>query len=514
MNALEFTMGLNSANFIKNVLAAETVMGGLRVIAEGVEAVFRKMDSAIERAAGLEQLSKRTGESVGALYKLQEGFEAVGLSADSIPTMLLRLQNSLSGVNEMGQRTGSIFARIGLDRQSLARMDASGQINAITAALNKLPKAQMSGMAMQIFGRFGAGDIMQIARSGDAWRESQANAQKYAALMEKLAPLAEKYEQTLKYTKMQWDAIWSVVALNILPVMQRLLEQVKKLDVSKFIADLEKVGKGIAGAIIEGHVEELLEDSLAAAWEQGKYYGERVFYALAAFFGDALMAVLSAVFVNLAGMLATALANGLAIGVSKVASKMDDKVISDANKMLKTIDEMPEEAKKNLPPGEVEHWKQMITDAGSDKAVQSGTQQGLMQQIGDSAAQNIHDGLKKIAAGAIAGVKDAEAEWDKTAGNQPHPAWDKLKKDLLTYGAALGNLDAMTVPLPEPAAQNVEQSHYKPEFTSFEKMGFVMSGLGNPFESRKISLLEKIVENTKPASRVESGWTITPVNQV
>jgi hypothetical protein len=42
------------------------------------------------------------------------------------------------------------------------------------------------------------------------------------------------------------------------------------------------------------------------------------------------------------------------------------------------------------------------------------------------------------------------------------------------------------------------QNHYRPEFTSLEKMGFIMSGakVHNPYDQRKIDLLRQIVHNT------------------
>jgi hypothetical protein len=506
-------MGLNPANFIGNVLAAETVMGGLRAFAEGVESVFRRMDESIGRASGLEQLSKRTGETVGTLYQLQEGFKAVGLSADSIPMTLLRLQNSLAGVNEMGESTGNMFARLGLDRRSLEGMDAVGQINAITSALERLPKAQATGMAQQIFGRFGAGDVLQIARSGDAWRDAITNAQKYSSLMERLAPLAEKYKQTLHYITMEWDLIWDQVALNILPVMQRLLERVKELDVSKFIQQLDKVGKGISGAIIEGHVEELLQDSLAAAWEQGKYYGERVFFSLAAFFGDALEGVLSVVFVNMGTMLATAIGDGFWAGQQKIASRNDQGKIEELQNVKEqrasgTLD--PRNPWAQTSDAEID---QQIAKIQQDISVKNGTIDNLMAQMVDSADRNFEESLPKIAASLKKGAIDLEAEWDKTAGGKPHAALDKFFADVDKWSASA----AAFIPPPntdKPTDGLSPSGHYKPEFTSLEKMGFVMTGEGNPMREQ-VDLLRLIETNTRQNhTRMESGWLIQPVNEV
>jgi hypothetical protein len=75
---------------------------------------------------------------------------------------------------------------------------------------------------------------------------------------------------------------------------------------------------------------------------------------------------------------------------------------------------------------------------------------------------------------------------------------DKLENDfnkLIT--AAFGNpKDSNTA-----NAQNIGPgpNHFKPEFTSLEKMGFIMSGgkVQNPYHQRSIDLLQQIAENTK-----------------
>jgi hypothetical protein len=45
----------------------------------------------------------------------------------------------------------------------------------------------------------------------------------------------------------------------------------------------------------------------------------------------------------------------------------------------------------------------------------------------------------------------------------------------------------------------IKLNHFEPQFTSLEKMGFIMSGskVQNPYEQRQIDLLQQIAENTK-----------------
>lgn len=66
---------------------------------------------------------------------------------------------------------------------------------------------------------------------------------------------------------------------------------------------------------------------------------------------------------------------------------------------------------------------------------------------------------------------------------------------------------------PEQSGRNEFRSH-KPEFTSLEKMGFIMSGskVHNPYDQRKIDLLQQIVHNT--SQRVGLGWGASDPNHV
>ena len=98
------------------------------------------MSSAIERGAHLEDLSARTGESVANLYQLEEAFKRAGLAADSVPGTILRVRKALSGVNELGGETNSIFAALGLDRASLAKDDPLDAIQKISGALSRLKR--------------------------------------------------------------------------------------------------------------------------------------------------------------------------------------------------------------------------------------------------------------------------------------------------------------------------------------------------------------------------------------
>ena len=268
-NVLEFALGLETGGFVTKVVSAEAVLGGLRKMAEGVEFVFRKMNESVERAAGLETLHKRTGETVGTLYQLQEAFKAIELSADTVPTMLLRIQRALSGVNEMGLQTSSAFARMGLDIGVLKNQDAATQIRMLTDGLAKLPKEQAAGVASQIFGRFGMGDILQISRSGAQFDEALAKARQFAGIYTLLAPLAEKYERTFLTLRCNGTPSGPKLRSNCCRCLQEVLDKVQRLNVTKFAQNLGDAIRPVEEAFAEGKITDLIEAGFEAAIETG-----------------------------------------------------------------------------------------------------------------------------------------------------------------------------------------------------------------------------------------------------
>lgn len=67
--------------------------------------------------------------------------------------------------------------------------------------------------------------------------------------------------------------------------------------------------------------------------------------------------------------------------------------------------------------------------------------------------------------------------------------------------AVIGKPDSLAgdARVPHGKSAGFSPDHYQPEFTSLEKMGFIMSGskVQNPYDQRKVDLLQQIAENTR-----------------
>src|ERR1035438_2836463 len=135
---LQFTLGLEVSNFLHECGLSSAAILGLERVGEGLRGVMERTWGAIEQAGALEHLSRRTGETAGNLYRMQEGFKAAGVGAEPLGMMLYQMQKSLGGVNEMGEDTSSIFMRLGLSVASLKKQGGAGAFQEIIASLGKL----------------------------------------------------------------------------------------------------------------------------------------------------------------------------------------------------------------------------------------------------------------------------------------------------------------------------------------------------------------------------------------
>jgi hypothetical protein len=167
----------------------------------------------------------------------------------------------------------------------------------------------------------------------------------------------------------------------------------------------------------------------------------------------------------------------------------------------------------------------------------------ILKSVLDKTFQDIYQGMGKIPGlGKALGLSDYHAESfskiyegnlaDNAIENQSFDKFIAGGKDLFTqgmheFGTAINESKTGTAQgtphssVPSPVSKNssaksgsnehsratenmdkLDQSSFKPEFTSLEKMGFIMSGskVQNPYDQRKIDLLQQIAENTRPFS--------------
>ena len=259
MQASQFLGGLNAAGGGMNRLLGVTAavagaFGALTGLGEGLAGVMRE----INQGASKLDLSRRTGESVKSLTVLSYGFEQVGLSADGAVPLIAQMQKALGGMNEQGEPTNKVFEQLGLNIEELKGLDAPAAIQAITGKLAGLDKSTATNLAGKIFGRSGAGDALQIARSGSEFGDAIAEAEAYANTVARNAAAWKAIGDTITSIKLKSRGFFANIAEGATPGMQMFLDEINKVDFSDFGKRLGQALAGGAQAFKEGGLSDLV----------------------------------------------------------------------------------------------------------------------------------------------------------------------------------------------------------------------------------------------------------------
>jgi hypothetical protein len=284
--ALNFTMGLATTGFLSKLggaagslknfnalaLAANAGMAALTVGGAALGATLAGVFKEIEAGGAMQDLSNRTGETVSDLTKLQYAFKQVGLDGGSVAPLLGQMQKALGGVNENGEPTGKVFEQLGLSIEELKGMDAPAALDAITKKLVGLDKSTATNLSAKIFGRNGAGDALQIARSAGEFADGLKEAAPYAAIVARNAVAWKQIGDTMTNIGLKSKTFFAGIAEGAAPGMQVLLDKLNGVDFGSWGLKIGEALSVAAQAFKAGELGELLSLGLTAAFEKGALF--------------------------------------------------------------------------------------------------------------------------------------------------------------------------------------------------------------------------------------------------
>lgn len=227
---LEYSLGLSTTNFLGGIVGANQAVELFDKALSAVGSITEKVFGEIARGGALQDLSARTGESVGNLFKLQFAFEQSGVAAGNVGGVLLKFQKSLSGVGEMGENTAEAFKALGLSTAELASLDSPAALMKFFDAVNKLDRNSAADVVSRIFGRGAAGDILQLARDSKDFGENIKFSAEQAALFQRNAKAFDEFGDSIGKIKLQINGIFAGLAEEITPALNAIgpaLEQGK-----------------------------------------------------------------------------------------------------------------------------------------------------------------------------------------------------------------------------------------------------------------------------------------------
>jgi hypothetical protein len=453
-NVLSFALGLQAGGFIGPLGQASGALKGFVASALGFTGAIEGIFSVIEKGSALERLHRRTGEGVADLYELEKGFKAAGLEAEDVSPVLFKMEQSLGGVNEMGERTDDIFRRMGLDIRTLKKEDPARAMQDITKALGQFSQSGATKAAASIFGRGQGGNMVQLSRSSAAFAEGMAHAAKDAAVLARNAKTFERLSLTFDELKGKGQSFFLGLAEVAGPTFQKLADYLNGIDFSALGHKAGEIIRVLEEAFENARLGELLGDAMESGIEQGSNY----FLKVISGWGAALQKIIAnAIF----GAGSNQNPNGKKGSTASIlgieAKQLGVGFLGAADLLLAPFMESAEDKL-------AERLNQY--DALEDKLH---IKQG--QFIGG------HGSNLEGAAGAFReGFANADAFTTHQATDKLAKLYQEIAKSLSPLG---GFMDGITGK--KGGDKDLEPvAPYHEQFTSLEKMGFVMKGLNNP----------------------------------
>lgn len=502
---LQFSLGLATGGFLSPLNSTMSRLTGFIGGMVSLGAITEGVMSAIERGAALEHLSKRTNTSVADLFKLQRGFKAVGMDADAVGGILFKMQKSLGGVNEYGVDTKSIFHRMGLEIDTLKKMNAPQQLAAIAGALGKLSTTGAASAAGSIFGREGAQQMVQLSRSTGEFAEAMRKAQRDADNMQRNAAGFARLERGLVAIKGKVQSLFAGLAEGLAPSILSIEAMINKMDFTGFG---ENIGQQLGGimtaftqAFKEGKLSELIGDALQLGFDSLVIFAPGMFEKMGYFLLKAFESPLTQIQAGMEYAMTEAMIgpkSGLRAFLNNYSKlipglNLGDVLVGKGQRSFEDYlkDRKEEGVKFNLFGAETG-----IGDANTDsnKRLAAATEKfkgkwaGFSAKMGDfqSRAPNAFK-LSDIFGTPAKNFK----EFQKTGGTKSG-VWGPIA-DYMSRAPKPND----TVP-PPIGKLAPKENHYKPEASNLEKMGFIMGG-GRINPMRQVeNLLGKILDKLPP----------------
>ncbi|MBU3694792.1 MAG: hypothetical protein FGM40_08200, partial [Rhodocyclaceae bacterium] len=200
---------------VKSALA--TVGIGLASIAS-FDALANKIENVIQSAAGLQQLSERTGATVEGLSTLANVARLSGTDTESLATGLQKLARAMLDAQQGGTKTSAALAALGISTKDLASERPDQVFEQLAVALAKYQdSAAKTALVQELLGKSGANllpvmkDLVEI---GDL---------QYKVTAEQ-AHMADEYEKNLVRLRVSTDALFKTIGLELVPVLNAFVK--------------------------------------------------------------------------------------------------------------------------------------------------------------------------------------------------------------------------------------------------------------------------------------------------
>lgn len=248
---------------VKNALATFGV--GLASFAS-FDALAKKIEGVISSAAGLQQLSERTGATVENLSGLASVAKLSGTDTDLLAGGLQKLSRAMIDAQQGGTKTSAAFNAVGISSKDLVSKRPDEIFIRLATELAKYQDgAGKTALAQELLGKSGA-NLLPVMKDLADVGELQVK------VTSEQAQMADEYEKNLVRFKASTDAIFKKIGLELVPVLNAF---------TKAILESQNANDGLRAS-----VNSLAKDGSIRSWAEEAAIGLAYFIDVASVVPD------------------------------------------------------------------------------------------------------------------------------------------------------------------------------------------------------------------------------------
>lgn len=168
-----FNDGLNKATSMLSAFGSNaTAIGTTVAAAFSAQKIWGGITSEMQRILDVSKLARQAGVGASAFSGLTFAAEKTGLSADELSHAFTRVERVIYDASVAGGEAETVFTRLGLKSQDLARLAPEEAFKRIADAVSRLSNQfEKADVAQKLFGRGGA-DLLNFLNRGRAGIEA------------------------------------------------------------------------------------------------------------------------------------------------------------------------------------------------------------------------------------------------------------------------------------------------------------------------------------------------------
>ncbi len=247
------------ANVVKNSVLGLGVAGAAAGGALGVG-----IKKALDLGGQFSDVASQIGSTAGRAQMLSAAFENNGLSVEQMTTSINRMQRALVDAVDKGGETQRAFDAIGVDASTLIDGDPIGAFEKISEAIQTLDSpTERAARAMQIFGRSGAA-LQVLFDDPEALKNAREQIGTQADLLDESAAQFDRASDILGGVGKKFSGFFVGVGSEIVDQILPILETVNGIDLAPIGQRLGKALSTALNAFISVFQEFSTGDMLAA----------------------------------------------------------------------------------------------------------------------------------------------------------------------------------------------------------------------------------------------------------